>query len=112
LQFGFSSRYDDRGGMGRFGVGAKLAGISVARRLEIWSRQSAKSPWLYTYIDLDEIKAGNQRYIPAPVSADLPEDCRGLVGDRGTLVVWSKTDRMAVRETGGAQRATTVDTDL
>ena len=45
--------------MGRFGVGAKLAGISVARKIELWSRRSPKEPWLYTYIDLDEIGSLN-----------------------------------------------------
>ena len=36
--------------------------------------------------------------------AELPEDCIDLVGpDRGTLVVWSKADRLQERETGGAR---------
>ena len=112
LRLGYSSRYDERSGMGRFGVGAKLAGISVARRLELWSRQARRGPWLYTHIDLDEIKEGRMRYIPPPMPRELPTDCRGLVGDRGTLVVWSKTDRLAARETGGARQATTVETEL
>jgi hypothetical protein len=112
LQLGYSSRYDDRTGMGRFGVGAKLAGISVARRIELWSRKSKKDPWLYTYIDLDEIKTGDMRFIPVPVAKDLPDDCRDLVGDHGTLVVWSKGDRLAIRETGGARQANTVEPEL
>lgn len=112
LQMGFSTRYDDRTGMGRFGVGAKLAGISVARRLEIWSRRKDGDSWLYTYIDLDEIHGGEMQLIPEPVQKDLPADCADLVGARGTLVVWSKTDRLAVRETGKAQQASTVETEL
>lgn len=112
LQLGYSSRYDDRTGMGRFGVGAKLAGISVARRIEIWSRTSAKKPWLYTYIDLDEIKDGQMKFIPVPVENDLPKDCADLVGETGALVVWSKGDRLAVGEAGNARRASSVETDL
>lgn len=112
LQLGYSSRYDDRTGMGRFGVGAKLAGISVARRIELWSRKSPKSPWLYTYIDLDEIKQGEMKLIPAPSEKELPNDCQDLVGERGTLVVWSKGDRLAIRETGGARQANTVEPEL
>ncbi len=112
LQLGYSSRYDDRTGMGRFGVGAKLAGISVARRLEIWSRQSEKGDWMHTYIDLDEIKDSSMRYIPVPSPKELPNDCKDLVGTRGTLVVWSKADRLAERETGGARQASTVETEL
>ena len=112
LQLGYSSRYDDRTGMGRFGVGAKLAGISVARRIEIWSRQSETEPWLYTYIDLDEIKNGTMHFIPAPVPRELPADCKDVVGERGTLVLWSNADRLAVREAGGARQATTVGSEL
>lgn len=112
LQLGYSSRYDDRAGMGRFGVGAKLAGISVARRIELWSSRSAKAEWLYTYIDLDEIKNGEMRFIPAPVVKELPPDCRDLVGDHGTLVVWSKGDRLAIRETGKARQADSVEPEL
>jgi hypothetical protein len=112
LQMGFSTRYDDRTGMGRFGVGAKLAGISVARRLEIWSRRKDTDPWLYTYIDLDEIHDGKMRLIPIPTKQPPPSDCADLVGQRGTLVVWSKTDRLAIRETGKAQQASTVEMEL
>jgi len=112
LQMGFSTRYDDRTGMGRFGVGAKLAGISVARRLELWSRRKEADPWLYTYIDLDEIDGGGLRLIPRPSEKELPPDCTDLVGPRGALVLWSKTDRLAVRETGKAQQASTVETEL
>ena len=56
LKLGYSSRYNDRSGIGRFGVGAKLGGISHAKRIELYSRQDAKAPWLRTYIDLDEIE--------------------------------------------------------
>lgn len=112
LQLGYSSRYDDRTGMGRFGVGAKLAGISVARRLELWSRCSVNEQWLYTYIDLDEIKDGQMKFIPSPIEKDLPDDCRDLVGEHGTLVLWSKGDRLAIRETGSARQANTVEPEL
>src|ERR1700722_1738970 len=113
LMLGYSSRYDDRTGMGRFGVGAKLGGISQGRRIELYSRQSASEPWLYTYIDLGEIHNGTMNYIPEPSPAQLPEDCADLVGtEHGTLVVWSKTDRLAERDSGGARQASTVENEL
>jgi hypothetical protein len=113
LQLGYSTRYNDRTGMGRFGVGAKLGGISQCRRIELYSREDAGAPWLYTYIDLDEIHSGAMKYIPLPQSAELPVDCADLVGrDHGTLVVWSKPDRLAERESGGARPASSVATDL
>ncbi len=113
LMLGYSSRYDDRTGMGRFGVGAKLGGISQGRRIELYSRQSANDPWLYTYIDLGEIHNGTMNYIPEPSPAKLPDDCSDLVGaEHGTLVIWSKTDRLAERDSGGARQASTVETEL
>ena len=35
LMLGYSTRYNDRTGMGRFGVGAKLGGISQAKRIDM-----------------------------------------------------------------------------
>lgn len=113
LQLGYSSRYDDRKGMGRFGVGAKLGGISQAKRIELYSRQASASPWLFTYIDLDDVQAGAMQAIPEPVPANLPADCKDLVGAQGgTLVVWSKADRLAEKDTGRAREASTVEGDL
>jgi hypothetical protein len=113
LQLGYSTRYDDRSGMGRFGVGAKLAGISQAQRIELFSRQDAGQPWLFTYIDLTEIHDGSMTCIPEPAPSDLPADCAHLVGaECGTLVVWSKTDRLAERDGGKAREASTVETEL
>jgi len=112
LMLGYSTRYNDRTGMGRFGVGAKMGGISQAERIAIYSRQSTGDPWLHTYIDLEEIRNREMEYIPAPVEVELPDDCADLVGDKGTLVVWSKTDRLEETESGGGRRADTVKTDL
>ena len=112
LKLGYSTRYDDRTGMGRFGVGAKMGGISQAKRIDIYSRQTADDRWLHTYIDLDEIEARKMEHIPAPEPADLPEGCDDLPGAKGTLVVWSKTDRLEENESGGGRRADTVRTEL
>jgi len=50
LVLGFSSRYNSRQGMGRFGVGATLAGISQAKRLEIFSRNTPGAEFLHSYM--------------------------------------------------------------
>jgi hypothetical protein len=112
LKLGYSTRYNSRTGMGRFGVGAKMGGISQARRIDIHSRQSPDAPWLHTYIDLDEVSGGTMEFIPSPDNVQLPADCADLVGEKGTLVVWSKTDRLAQAESGGGRRPDTVKSDL
>ncbi|BCL39286.1 ATP-binding protein [Nostoc sp. MS1] len=55
LQLGYSTRYNDREGIGRFGVGATLAAISQCKRITIFSRNKSTSSFLSTYIDIDEI---------------------------------------------------------
>ena len=89
-----------------------MGGISQARRIDIYSRQTPDAAWLHTYIDLDEIRDGGMKYIPDPETTELPTNCVDLVGPKGTLVVWSKTDRLEETEAGGGRRADSVRTDL
>jgi len=92
LQLGFSSRYNDRKGIGRFGVGMTLAAISQCQRIEIYSKTKDSDGWLKTHIDLEEILEDPN--IPEPVSSELPAEYLDLVGvASGTLVVWDKFDR-------------------
>lgn len=105
LSLGFSTRFNQRKGMGRFGVGAKLAAISQAKRIELYSKQDG-GDWLWTYIDLDEVASKSMTVIPEPVSKPIPSDCKDLVGEgSGTLTIWSKTDHLKVRDSGKARKA-------
>lgn len=93
LQLGYSSRYNDRSGIGRFGVGATLAAINQCKRVDIYSRVPEKN-WLHTYFDLDEIASKKMTGIPAPRDQQPPREFVNLAGDKiGTLVIWSKYDR-------------------
>ena len=95
LQIGWSSRYNQRGGIGRFGVGMTLAAIHECKRVEIYSKQE-DGQWTWTYMDLDELATGEQEYLPEPVTRKLPEECVDLVGSNsGVLVIWSKYDRQS-----------------
>lgn len=93
MTLGWSSRYNDREGIGRFGVGMTLGAIHECKRVEIWSKQ-AGGEWQFTYLDLDEIKNGALKSIPDPVKRALPKEFASLPGkEHGTLVVWRKVDR-------------------
>ena len=99
LRLGWSSRYNDRSGIGRFGVGMTLGAIHECRRVEVYSL-SKESDWLYTYLDLDEIEssdvAGTEWEIPAPVKRIPDENMVSLSNvpkQHGTILVWSKYDR-------------------
>lgn len=92
LKLGHSSRFNDRSGIGRFGVGMTLGAIHECRKVEVYSK-IASGAWQYTYLDLDEIKARELKFLPSPTPAKPPYDIVDYVKDSGTLVVWSKYDK-------------------
>lgn len=93
LQLGYSSRYNDRSGIGRFGVGAILASINQCMKIEVYSKR-LDGNWLYTFVDLEKITKGTMDSIPDPTIKEPPSSLNNLCGDdSGTLVVWSKYDR-------------------
>src|SRR5206468_1608182 len=65
LRFGGSSRFNDRSGLGRFGMGLPNSSLSQARRVEVysWQRPDAVA---CTYLDVDEIASGAITEIPEP----------------------------------------------
>ncbi len=94
-QLGYSTRYNDRKGIGRFGVGATYASISQCKRTTFCSRSNGTGNFLATYIDLDEIANEVQTDIPKPSELHLPEDLEGLCSaSSSTVVVWEKCDRL------------------
>jgi hypothetical protein len=92
LKLGHSSRYNDRTGIGRFGVGMTLGAIHECRRIEVYSKVSAGN-WHYTYLDLDEIKDGTLKHLPNPIPKKPTDEIIDFINDSGTLVIWSKYDK-------------------
>ncbi|XVV02475.1 ATP-binding protein [Actinosynnema sp. CA-248983] len=105
LSLGFSTRYNQRNGLGRFGVGLKLAALSHAQRLEIYTKVDNGPGVWRAFLDLEMVSAQEQKVItreqlesfPSEY-ADLMTDAEGQPLPSGTLVVWSKVDRL---ESGG-----------
>ena len=94
LQLGYSSRYGDRDGIGRFGVGMTKGAISQCNRIEVYSKTEEATKWLYTYFDISEIKKTGDASIIQPIEAKIPDKYKNLVGNKkGTLVIWSLFDR-------------------
>jgi hypothetical protein len=92
LKLGHSSRYNDRSGIGRFGVGMTLGAIHECRRIEVYSKISSGN-WHYTYLDLDEIKEGKLKFLPNPIPKKPIEEIADFITESGTLVIWSKYDK-------------------
>lgn len=78
LRFGGSSRFNDRTGLGRYGMGLPNSSFSQARRLEVVTWRSQRDVWSAA-LDLDEIAAGKIIYVPRPSRCRLPK----IAKDRG-----------------------------
>ena len=88
LKLGYSGRYDDRKGIGRFGVGMTFAAISLCQKIEVYSRQK-QGNWHYTYLDISGLDTKTDPEIAPIEQKTMPEEYANLAGDIGTLVIWS-----------------------
>jgi Histidine kinase-, DNA gyrase B-, and HSP90-like ATPase len=84
-----------RAGIGKFGVGMTMGSISLARVIEVYSRSDKNGPFLYTFLDLNLVKAGTQRVIPTPMAKEPPAQYAELLkGSTGTIVILKDCDRL------------------
>ncbi|MCC6230050.1 MAG: ATP-binding protein [Phycisphaerales bacterium] len=94
LRFGDSSRFGDRNGLGRFGMGLPNASVSQCERVEVYSWRRGAKP-LHTFIDVELIAKGEQEEVPEPREAVIPAPYAHLcTSPSGTLVVWKRCDRL------------------
>jgi len=94
LRFGDSTRFGDRSGIGRFGMGLPNASVSQCRRVEVYSWRRG-SGCLHTCIDAEEISRGEMAEVPAPREVTIPKGYAHLAtSPSGTLVVWKECDRL------------------
>ncbi|MFD1175362.1 ATP-binding protein [Paenibacillus puldeungensis] len=108
LKIGFSTRYNQRKGLGRFGVGMKVAALSQGRRIDIFSKATGQKRYFHAYLDLDLIADGSQTHINSTEVDSLPTEYRGFMRwkdgsefESGTLIIWSKIDRLVNESTYG-----------
>jgi len=101
LSMGFSTRYGQRSGLGRYGVGLKLAGLSLGRRIDVYTKQAGDPTIRHAYIDLQEIADKEQTHIEAHEVKGWPREYEhamrepdGEALDSGTLVIYGKVDRL------------------
>jgi hypothetical protein len=102
LRFGGSTRFGDRRGLGRYGMGLPNSSLSQARRVTVYTwqggspvargRHQTTARVYSSYLDVDEIARGEMTEVPRPKIANpAPAAC---VGQSGTLVHWSQCDRL------------------
>ncbi|TJW00073.1 MAG: ATP-binding protein [Mesorhizobium sp.] len=102
LQFGNGTRLDPKKqtGIGKFGMGLPNSSISQGERVDVWTWQ--KGIVFYSYIDVQEISNNQLKEVPEPSASTVPSEWLGLFIDgmpeSGTLVVWSKLDRISWKQ--------------
>ncbi|WP_439846979.1 ATP-binding protein [Bacillus subtilis] len=101
LKIGFSTRYNQRKGLGRFGVGMKVAALSQGRRVDIYTKPLGEDRYYHAFLDLDLIATEEQTHIIAQEIDGFPKEYAmhmawddGAPFESGTLIVWSKIDRL------------------
>jgi len=101
LKIGFSTRYNQRKGLGRFGIGMKAAALSQGRRIDIYTKPLGEDRYYHTYLDLDLIAQQKQTLIIATEVNGFPKEYEshmksenGKPYESGTLIIWSKIDRL------------------
>lgn len=93
LQFGGSTRFNSRVGVGRYGMGLPNSSLSQGRRVDVYSWTQMGVVW-WSHLDVDEIAKGAIQSVPKPVRARLTTVSRMSDSPHGTVVVWSKCDRL------------------
>jgi hypothetical protein len=103
LRFGGSTRFNDRRGLGRYGMGLPNSSLSQARRADVFTWQE-KGKVITSYLDVDEIASGAIERVPVARRAHLPPTCPEPPARKGTLVVWSRCDRLDHRRSSTIAR--------
>ncbi|MDA7959893.1 MAG: ATP-binding protein [Nitrosopumilus sp.] len=93
LAIGYSNRYGDRKGIGRFGVGMTMGAINICDKIEVYSRPK-QGNWNYTFLDISGIDNDEDPSLHPIEQRDLPSEYKDLVGDMGTLIIWTKIERI------------------
>ena len=91
LRFGGSTRFNDRRGMGRYGMGLPNSSFSQARRVTVHTWTSPGHV-IRSYLDLDEIVCGAIKQVPPARKVKRPSYVNGDA--TGTVVSWHRCDRL------------------
>lgn len=92
--------------LGKFGLGLKTASSSVCLKYTLISRKSADQELAKLAWDLDHVASQNAwEMLREPVTSDEKDMFEELCGERGTLLIWEKCDRILTKdyEPGSAQ---------
>ena len=118
MRYGAPARAN-KASLGKFGLGLKTASSSICIKFTVISRPSPDGIFSKLAWDLQHVEERNEwEMLQEPITADEYEVFDELCGETGTLVIWSKCDRLLSREyddPGGAREKAAIrrlDDDL
>ena len=85
--------------IGKYGFGLPTSSVSQCKRVDVWSWQQGVKAAEHAYLDTEEIQEGTQ----LEVTTDQQPPPEAWISrtksssDTGTLVIWSKIDRITMR---------------
>ena len=92
LSNGFSSRYNNRDGIGRFGVGMTKAFLNQCLICEVYSK-TKDGEWHFTFSDIQPSNK-NKNQIPKPIKKKPPKEFEKFSnGKSGTIIIWKEHDK-------------------
>jgi hypothetical protein len=104
LQFGGSTRFGSRLGVGRYGMGLPAASLSQAQRVDVYSWTSTGNVW-WSYLDLAEVRTGEMKSVPQARRRQPMPPATVCGKQRGSIVQWSRCDRLSGLDMPALERA-------
>lgn len=105
MQYG-SPKRSDPASLGKFGLGLKTASTAYCRRLSVISRNTATAPLYMATWDLDHVssKKAWELLVTDEPDEEAAEHLEAVAaGHSGTVVRWTKVDRLFNKQMAGAQ---------
>ena len=103
LRFGGHQSTQSINRIGKYGMGLPTSSVSQCLRVDVWTWQDNVEQALHSYIDMERVQAGTQKVVPDPDQDPIPAEWLKMVSPstlnprRGTLVVWTRPDRITVQ---------------
>jgi hypothetical protein len=111
MRYGADIR-EDLASLGKFGLGLKTASSAICLKYAIISRKNASAPLKKLTWDLEHVANINVwEMLDEPVTEEEEEHFEELCGETGTLVIWSRCDRLlskAYNAPGGTKEQTAI----
>ena len=106
LSWGGGTHFDDPSFIGKFGFGLPNSSINQTQRVEVYTKIASSAKIFVAVLDVNDVPQHGQQTVNEPVEAQLPQHVlrylknEGLSFEHGTVVVWSRPDRLSYKSSG------------